>query len=451
MRRRITHFVKRRRNRVLVILMILNVILVFLLYSNLVTYPNTMLGTTDISGKTTEQIQTLLKKQVESLPKIQVKNRVYQYTYQQMGIVIDTNRALTDIFAPNKKPFPENFVNFLQSLFSKRHIIAPLVFTQNFDQFISDMTFNFNMLPDEVSVDDATKTLLVTENDQNYRFDKESLRILLTEHFGSYEHPIYPMLAKVTNETIIQVHDTNQKLQSVFSSPIMMYLDMGGSTQAVQLNEEDIREVTSVSVDPETLEVTITVNSDKLNSLLTDRIRATGFPIRKNIVTDSVRDDLLKAIQLRYSGNNISAIASSINDGANTDGSLASSYIEVDISQQKMYLFRDGKIYKSYSVSTGLDYPTPIGKFSILNKSGLGYSKIYNVWMPWWMGFSYSNKLHAFFGIHEQPYRLSSDGTPVTRTTIGSPSTGGCIALAPGAAQEVYSFARIGTPVYIYN
>ncbi|MCX6791790.1 MAG: L,D-transpeptidase [Candidatus Gottesmanbacteria bacterium] len=68
------------------------------------------------------------------------------------------------------------------------------------------------------------------------------------------------------------------------------------------------------------------------------------------------------------------------------------------------------------------------------------------------MGFSYSDKLHAYFGIHEQPYALTADGKPVIRDQrLGTPSTGGCIALAPGASEEVYSFASVGTPVYIYN
>jgi lipoprotein-anchoring transpeptidase ErfK/SrfK len=99
-----------------------------------------------------------------------------------------------------------------------------------------------------------------------------------------------------------------------------------------------------------------------------------------------------------------------------------------------------------------LEYPTPVGEFTILNKAGIGYSDIYDVWMPWWMGFNYSNELHAYFGIHELPYKLS--GNNVIRRPanfIGSPHTGGCVALGVGDAQEVYKFADIGTKVVIYQ
>lgn len=437
---------KRRRNKVIFGLLCINIFLLFFLYSNIFAYPNTFIGSTNVSGKTPGQIKNILNTQQSILPKIQVKDRTYQYRYDQLGVVVDEDRALSDVFRPNRKLFP-----FFQSLFTRRVIPPPLVFTQAYDQFVSDMTFNFGDSTDTVSVDPETKSLLVAENSETYRFDKNSLQTLILSHFGDYTHPIYPMLAKVTNETIDQVTDVNQKLANVFSQPIMVYLDMGGTTPGVELKEEDIREATVITVTP-ALQVTIAVNPTALNRVLTRRIHDTGFPIRENLVTQNVEGDFLKAVQLRFAGINISAVSTAPDDGPNTDGSVAGKYIEVDISQQKMYVFADGKVYKTYKISTGLDEPTPIGKFTILNKVDLGFSDIYKVWLPWWMGFSYSGRLHAYFGIHEQPYTLTSDGKPVIRDNrLGTPSTGGCIALAPGAAEEVYWFATVDTPVYIYN
>ena len=117
-----------------------------------------------------------------------------------------------------------------------------------------------------------------------------------------------------------------------------------------------------------------------------------------------------------------------------------------------MYLFKDRKLYKTYRVSTGLEYPTPTGAFEILNKAGLGYSAIYDVWMAWWMGFKYSDELHAYFGIHELPYTIT-DGNKIHRPAnfIGTPNTGGCVALGIGDAKEVYQFGEIGTKVIIYH
>lgn len=141
-----------------------------------------------------------------------------------------------------------------------------------------------------------------------------------------------------------------------------------------------------------------------------------------------------------------------IKEGPNSDGSLSRKYIEVDLTQQKMYLFQNGMVQNSYSISTGLDYPTPTGKFIIFNKAMNAYSGIYHVWMPYWLGFYIDPKLHASFGVHELPYWYSK-GLKVRRPreNIGSPHTGGCIALDIGKAKEVYVFADIGTPMYIFD
>lgn len=452
MRRSVAHIWKRRRNKIIIIFACINAALFFIVYSNLLTYPNTFIGNTNVSGKTAGQIRAILNKQESVLPKIQVKDRTYQYTYGQLGVVVDEDRAVSDAFGPNRKLFPVSLIYFFRSLALRSNIGVPVVFTQAFDQFVNDMTFNFGDSANTVSVDPETKSLMITRNSETYRFDKDSIQTLLTSHFGDYSYPIYPMLAKITNETIDQVNDVNQKLENIYSQPIMVYLDMGGTTRAVELKEEDIREATTITITPGVLRVSIAVNPVALNNVLIRRIHQSGFPIRDSIVTQNVQNDFLKAIEMRYAGTDITAVATKPDDGPNTDGSVAAKYIEVDISQQKMYLFDNGAVYKTYRVSTGLDYPTPVGKFTILNKVDLGFSDIYNVWLPWWMGFSYSDKLQAYFGIHEQPYVLTADGKPVIRDNrLGTPTTGGCIALAPGAATEVYWFATVGTPVYIYN
>jgi hypothetical protein len=68
------------------------------------------------------------------------------------------------------------------------------------------------------------------------------------------------------------------------------------------------------------------------------------------------------------------------------------------------------------------------------------------------MGFKYSDELHAYFGIHELPYALVG-GSQLRRPAgnIGTPSTGGCVALGVGDAQEVYRFGDIGTKIVIYK
>ncbi|MFH1244146.1 MAG: L,D-transpeptidase [bacterium] len=140
-----------------------------------------------------------------------------------------------------------------------------------------------------------------------------------------------------------------------------------------------------------------------------------------------------------------------VDDGPSSDGSLATRYLEIDLSQQKMYFFINGSRYGEYRISTGVDYPTPPGEFHILNKAPRAFSEIYNVWMPYWMGFTYANKVGAYLGIHEIAYALDSRGKPFYKSGyyIGDKQTGGCIAMEPKDAPEVYNLSEVGMLVRI--
>jgi lipoprotein-anchoring transpeptidase ErfK/SrfK len=117
-----------------------------------------------------------------------------------------------------------------------------------------------------------------------------------------------------------------------------------------------------------------------------------------------------------------------------------------------MYFFENGNLFKDYNVSTGLNYPTPVGSYKIKNKLPIGFSAIFNVWMPWWMAFEYAEDIGAYLGIHELPYKLVG-GEKIYRfgNYIGNRKTGGCVALAPGDAKEVYDKSYPGMDVVIFK
>lgn len=130
-------------------------------------------------------------------------------------------------------------------------------------------------------------------------------------------------------------------------------------------------------------------------------------------------------------------------DGPNP-GMAGGHYIEVDISQQMLYLFDGNNLAGGYRVSTGMSVmPTPIGNFSVLNKSPRAYSSQYGLYMPWWNGFT-----AAGHGIHELPEW--PNGTKEGEWHLGIPVSHGCIRLGVGAAQVVYDFSPTGTPIFIH-
>jgi lipoprotein-anchoring transpeptidase ErfK/SrfK len=122
--------------------------------------------------------------------------------------------------------------------------------------------------------------------------------------------------------------------------------------------------------------------------------------------------------------------------------------IKVDLGLQKMYLFENGQIKREYPISSGkLETPTPTGKFRVIYKAPMVYSKIGvpsgSCWLPFWVGFTNDGK----YGFHEVPI---CEEERVGIKEIGKPVSAGCIRLKQGDAEEFYNWAEIDTPVEIY-
>ncbi|MFZ2835245.1 MAG: L,D-transpeptidase, partial [Candidatus Moraniibacteriota bacterium] len=121
-------------------------------------------------------------------------------------------------------------------------------------------------------------------------------------------------------------------------------------------------------------------------------------------------------------------------------------YIDVNLGTQIMSTFEDGRLLNVNLISSGKrGMDTPIGDHKIYNKSPRAYSKAYGLYMPYWMAIVPDGK----FGIHELPEWPGGykEGT----NHLGIPVSHGCVRLGVGAAQTVYDWAEIGTPVIIYR
>jgi lipoprotein-anchoring transpeptidase ErfK/SrfK len=127
--------------------------------------------------------------------------------------------------------------------------------------------------------------------------------------------------------------------------------------------------------------------------------------------------------------------------------------IRVNIAEQKMQLWQDGKTIKEYIVSTGKDAtPTRKGKFDIISKHEIAYGCGIDgqCWkMPYWLGIYMAGSTEN--GIHELPF-INIGGVYYREgeNNLGNKVSHGCIRLPIGSAKEVYDWADIGTSVIIY-
>lgn len=118
-------------------------------------------------------------------------------------------------------------------------------------------------------------------------------------------------------------------------------------------------------------------------------------------------------------------------------------YIDVDINQQALVMYKDGKVFAAFEISSGKKgYATPKGEFRVLSKQENHWSAQYHLWMPYSLNFS------GGYFIHELPYWPS--GYREGEDHLGRPVSHGCIRLGIGAAKEVYDYSEVGTMVYIH-
>lgn len=125
--------------------------------------------------------------------------------------------------------------------------------------------------------------------------------------------------------------------------------------------------------------------------------------------------------------------------------------IEIVISEQKMYLWQDGKIISEHIISTGkMATPTKIGNFSVLTKQevayGCGTSQCWK--MPYWLGVYKVNGSEN--GIHELPFiKVGNKYYRENPKSLGRRVSHGCIRVAVGEAKIIYDWAELAMPVTI--
>lgn len=124
---------------------------------------------------------------------------------------------------------------------------------------------------------------------------------------------------------------------------------------------------------------------------------------------------------------------------------IGNTYIEVDLSAQHMWYYKDGKSVLDTPVITGKpSTPTPPGVFYVWNKKqneilrGEDYASPVDFWMPVdWTG----------VGIHDSPWQNANAYGGNSFQTVGSH---GCINTPPSVCAELFNMIDVGVPVIMF-
>jgi lipoprotein-anchoring transpeptidase ErfK/SrfK len=119
--------------------------------------------------------------------------------------------------------------------------------------------------------------------------------------------------------------------------------------------------------------------------------------------------------------------------------------VEVDLSERRLRLMRDGKVSRSYNVAIGAsETPTPIGEFYVTAK--LRPPTISEVYGDWALGLSGFSEVLDQFGTGDG--QIALHGTTGT-WAIGQAVSNGCIRLANPDIADLAKVLPLGSPVRI--
>lgn len=123
---------------------------------------------------------------------------------------------------------------------------------------------------------------------------------------------------------------------------------------------------------------------------------------------------------------------------------IGDTYIEIDMTQQKLYYYADGELKVENDVVTGNErrhMSTPAGINYVYNKQknrilrGEGYASPVDYWMP----------VKGNIGIHDADWRKEFGGEIYKKN-----GSHGCINVPPDVMPDLYEMVEIGTPVVMF-
>ena len=153
----------------------------------------------------------------------------------------------------------------------------------------------------------------------------------------------------------------------------------------------------------------------------------------------ALADDIYKCVTEQKSGTRTAPYS------AKSSKPYGGSYVEIDLSAQKLWLYKDGERIVTTNLVSGSvaeGHRTPTGVYSIYSKqtdrylTGADYRSFVHYWMPFLGG----------YGLHDASWRSSFGGT-----IYHYDGSHGCVNLPSSAAKKIYNNVSVGTKVILYG
>ncbi len=405
--------------------------------------PGTKIGSVDLSNLTYEQALSSLEKIENKDINLSLPFKSYALNYQDLGVTFDNlviRRHLQKCY------FRDYCFKEIQA--SEEGVKGLVMFDENkFKEIVREIDESLAPMSDSPQVSFGEGLFYAQDPEAKVVVDVNHLVSQLTAENIFQDQGLTIQLRTVTYIDKESQQRLTEELAKKLSTDSLL---IKYGRQPVTLPAERIAQfVETVTREDKTVGL---ISPEKVKEYLLE-VASKYSKLKVEIEEKAAIRAVQYALLFRISGEQVNRpVILPLKGGPSTDGSLAKKYLEVDKSKQKMYRFEDGKVTKTYTISTGLTWETPSGDFKIQRKQGLSISYFGNWYMPYYMPIG---KIHGTynFGFHEIPYQLGANGQIKSRDpmSMGSPATGGCIQLDFGDAKEIYDWAEINMPVVIHD
>lgn len=424
-------------------------------------YPGIKVAGINLGGNTKEEAEKILEQEIQALTQknisISFQEQVLTLKLTDLGINFDFSALVEQAFA----------TNLFVALFGKNLPLLVKIDQNKLNQFLAPLREKIQA-PQNASLKIENGQVIVLAAKEGFIIDQKSLENELVENLQFGKIPSIVLTLQKAQPTILeeQVQEAKAETERMISKPLILTFERKTykaeadkiaafikfvekeNKLVVEFNEDGINEyiaylakrVDIKPIDRKILAGTGLVIDEGRDGQVLNRTRLLE-QIKEKLKADNYTEDRQIALLVQEKKRGEKTV---FPDDIPMAGRFAGKYIDLDISEQRLYLFEGDNLVGAYSVSTGKwSMPTPLGTFSIKTKVPLAYSSKYGLYMPYWMSF------YPGYGIHELPYWPG--GYREGSSHLGVRVSHGCVRLGIGPAETAYNWSYIGMPVYIHR
>ena len=434
-------------------------------------YHHTTLNGFDVSGKNVEQVMELLDGSFDqlSLSISEQGTEVLSLNFKDMGYLVDEEKVKSAIreFMDQQSllVFPPLIMGSnlgmnavfdvdeaaFQEAVSVDKLSIPRVETENAK--LVESNGEYEIIPEIYGNDFEDSVLwdLVKETiDQKLLEDPENIRVEVEIPESLYEAPTVTQTNEKLNETM-NLYNKFCKAEITYTfgeeTQILGWDTIKGwLTEAGEIDKDQVYSyVYELAAEYDTLYVERTFLTS-YGTYVTLPSNDYGFQIDQEAETNQLMEDI-------YANTSLEREPMYAVEGYSRNGKddLNGSYVEVNLTAQHLWFYKDGALVVETDVVTGLpteERETTEGAFAIPYKQspsnlvgqGGGPGQSWDVEVQYWMPF------HDGQGLHDASWRGAFGGT--IYMTNGSH---GCVNLPPSAAATIYSYMEENMPIILYK